>query len=81
MAISDPPARQPASPDGTAAGGAAPAAGAAASGPAKVTAKTAVYVTRPTRMTLFLRTFLPWQLWRFARINLKMIRMIHRSRT
>jgi hypothetical protein len=49
--------------------------------PAKMTGRTARYVTRPTRLTLFLRTFLPWQLWRFARINLKMIRIIHRSRT
>jgi hypothetical protein len=48
---------------------------------AKVTAQTAVYVTRPTRTTVFLRTFLPWQVWRFARINLKMFRIIHRSRT
>lgn len=36
------------------------------------------YVTRPTRWTVFLRTFVPWQAWRFARINLKMIRMIRR---
>ena len=36
-------------------------------------------VTRPTRGTLFLRTFLPWQLWRFAAINLKMIGIIRRS--
>ncbi len=36
------------------------------------------YVTRPTRWTVFLRTFLPWQAWRFIRINLKMIQMIHR---
>ena len=81
MAVSDSPASQPARADGTPAGSAAPAAGTAAGGPSKVTAKTALYVTRPTRTTLFLRTFLPWQLWRFARINLKMIRIIHRSRT
>lgn len=31
---------------------------------------------RPTGTTLFFRTFLPWQLFRFAWINLKMIRMI-----
>ena len=31
------------------------------------------YVTRPTRRTVFLRTFLPWQLWRFLAINLKMV--------
>lgn len=34
------------------------------------------YVTLPTRWTVFLRTFLPWQMWRFARINLKMIGVI-----
>ena len=41
--------------------------------------ETAGYVTRPTRRTLFLRTFLPWQLFRFAAINLKMIGIIRRS--
>ncbi|MFO0585413.1 MAG: hypothetical protein U0229_24290 [Anaeromyxobacter sp.] len=30
----------------------------------------------PTRWTVLMRTFLPWQAWRFAWINLKMIRMI-----
>jgi len=63
------------------AGRAAQTAAGAAVSPAKMTGRTARYVTRPTRLTLFLRTFLPWQLWRFARINLKMIRIIHRSRT
>lgn len=70
MAASDPPVHP-----------AARAADPEISSPAKVTAETARYVTRPTRLTLFLRTFVPWQLWRFARINLKMIRIIHRSRT
>ncbi len=51
-----------------------------ASDSARVTASTAAYVTRPTRWTLFLRTFVPWQLWRFARINLKMFGIIFRSR-
>lgn len=37
------------------------------------------YATKPTRWTLFLRTFLPWQIWRFIRINLKMMRLIRRS--
>ena len=37
------------------------------------------YVTKPTRTTLFLRTFLPWQAWRFAVINLKMIDISRRS--
>ncbi len=37
------------------------------------------YATKPTRWTLFLRTFVPWQMLRFAAINLKMIAMIRRS--
>lgn len=35
--------------------------------------------TRPTRLTVRLRTFLPWQLVRFALINLKMLRIIWRN--
>ena len=35
-------------------------------------------VPRPTRGTIFRRTFLPWQLGRFAVINLKMIQMLHK---
>jgi hypothetical protein len=38
-----------------------------------------LYVTKPTRRTLFMRTFVPWQLWRFAAINLKMVGIIRRS--
>ena len=49
-------------------------------GTARVSARTAPYVTRPTRWTVFLRTFVPWQLWRFARINLKMFGIIFRDR-
>ena len=37
------------------------------------------YVTDPTRSTLFMRTFLPYQIWRFAVINLKMIEIMRRS--
>ncbi len=37
------------------------------------------YVTTPTRRTVFLRTFLPWQLWRFVVLNLKMAEIIRRS--
>jgi hypothetical protein len=33
----------------------------------------------PTRTTVFLRTFVPWQVVRFAVINLKMLRLILRS--
>ena len=89
MAVPDSPAPVP-RPPGAAAGSSAAAAGApggpsgatartAALGSAKVTADSAPYVTRPTRWTIFLRTFIPWQLWRFARINMKMISIIRRS--
>jgi hypothetical protein len=37
------------------------------------------YVTTPTRRTVFMRTFLPWQLWRFMVINLKMINIIRQG--
>ena len=37
------------------------------------------YATKPTRFTLFLRTFLPWQIWRFLVINTKMVGMIRKS--
>ena len=77
-AASDPPAGPASHPP---AAESAPAqAGNPASESARVTASTAAYVTRPTRWTLFLRTFVPWQLWRFARINLKMLGIIIRSR-
>lgn len=66
MALSDRSAKPPAQP-------AAPSA--------KVTAGTAPYVTRPTRWTTFTRTFVPWQLWRFVRINQKMIGIIRSSHT
>jgi hypothetical protein len=59
---------------------AAPDPGTSARPAARVTADTAPYVTRPTRWTLFIRTFVPWQLWRFVRINLKMLGIIRRSR-
>lgn len=89
MAIPDSPTPVP-QPHDAAAPSSAPAAGAPggpagaaagtdAGGSAKVTADSAPYVTRPTRWTIFLRTFIPWQLWRFARINMKMISIIRRS--
>lgn len=34
---------------------------------------------RPTKVTLFLRSFLPWQLIRFMIINLRMTIMITKS--
>ncbi|CAN0584751.1 unnamed protein product [Laminaria digitata] len=39
----------------------------------------AVYATKPTGFTRFMRTFLPWQMLRFAIINLKMMGIIWRS--
>ena len=36
-------------------------------------------VLRPSRTTLFLRTFLPYQVYRFAWINLRMLTMIGKS--
>jgi hypothetical protein len=35
--------------------------------------------TRPSRLTVRLRTFLPWQLVRFVVINLKMLRILWRN--
>ena len=37
------------------------------------------FATKPTRFTRFLRVFLPYQLWRFAVINLKMVRIISKG--
>ena len=87
MAVTDPPAMPAQAADAAASGPvqakALPGdlAGHAAISSVRVTASTAPYVTRPTRWTLFLRTFVPWQLWRFVRINAKMIRIIRSSRT
>lgn len=33
----------------------------------------------PTARTVFMRTFIPWQIVRFAMLNLKMLRLIWRS--
>jgi len=33
----------------------------------------------PTRWTVFLRTFVPWQMVRFVVINMRMFRLIWRS--
>ncbi|MEZ4425321.1 MAG: hypothetical protein R3E98_18120 [Gemmatimonadota bacterium] len=37
------------------------------------------FASTPTRLRRFFRTFVPWQLWRFAAINLRMLRMIGKS--
>lgn len=41
---------------------------------------TNIYATQPTRFTLFMRTFLPWQIWRFISINLRMMLLIGREK-
>lgn len=35
--------------------------------------------TKPTPFTLFLRTFPPYQIWRFLWLNFKMLGIIRRS--
>jgi hypothetical protein len=37
------------------------------------------YATTPTARTLWLRTFIPWQVIRFAVINLRMLRLAWRG--
>ncbi len=36
----------------------------------------AFFATQPTALTRFLRTCIPWQMYRFAVLNLKMVRII-----
>jgi hypothetical protein len=45
----------------------------------KAQMKAAFYATKPTGTTLFMRTFLPWQIWRFVWINFKMLIIIRKS--
>ncbi len=47
--------------------------------PQKPQMKPAFYATKPTKATIFWRTFVPWQVIRFAWINLKMLTIIRRS--
>ncbi len=37
------------------------------------------YATKPTGWTRFMRVFLPYQMWRFLVINVKMLRMISKG--
>jgi hypothetical protein len=37
------------------------------------------YASKPTKTTLFFRTFLPWQLFRLLVVNLRMTMMILKS--
>ena len=37
------------------------------------------FAAKPTRFVRFMRTFIPWQLIRFAWINLKMLEIIRTS--
>ena len=50
-----------------------------ASAPSTAPARATPDAALPTRATVFMRTFVPWQLVRFAVINLKMLRLILRS--
>jgi hypothetical protein len=36
-------------------------------------------IIRPNKRTLFLRYFLPWQIYRFIVINIKMLEMMFKS--
>nr|WP_320132707.1 hypothetical protein [uncultured Holophaga sp.] len=38
-----------------------------------------LHATKPTLLTRYIRTCIPWQMIRFARINLKMFRVIFKS--
>jgi len=42
----------------------------------KVVDKEKKYYLIPTKRTIFLRSFIPWQIFRFIVINLKMLRMM-----
>lgn len=44
--------------------------------PATEHLKRSFYATKPTAVTRFMRTFLPYQMWRFAWINLRMMSII-----
>ena len=39
----------------------------------------AFFATQPTALTRYLRTSIPWQMFRFLAINLKMVRIILKS--
>lgn len=39
----------------------------------------AYYPPQPTKFTLFMRQFLPWQIIRFVVINLKMLKLMRDS--
>ncbi|MCC6774577.1 MAG: hypothetical protein IT360_25600 [Gemmatimonadaceae bacterium] len=57
--------------------GARPRTAATAAAPAPYSEASFIPVATPR--TLALRTFLPWQLWRFVVINVRMLRMIAKS--
>lgn len=37
------------------------------------------YYLRPNKGTIFLRSFIPWQIYRFLVINIKMLKMMLKS--
>lgn len=44
-----------------------------------MTIKEKKYYLRPSKLTIFLRSFIPWQIYRFIVINLKMLKMMLKS--
>ena len=43
------------------------------------TTNQAFFATKPTALTRFMRTFVPWQVIRFVIINLKMVLVIRKG--
>jgi hypothetical protein len=41
--------------------------------------RSSFYATKPTAFTVMMRTFFPWQVWGFIRINLRMLSILRRS--
>jgi len=47
--------------------------------PDKARMRREFFATKPTGFTRFLRVFIPYQVWRFVVLNLKMMRIISKS--
>ena len=47
--------------------------------PAKQHMKSSAYATKPTRITRWLRVFIPWQVIRFIVLNWKIIQITRRN--
>ncbi|MDO9182643.1 MAG: hypothetical protein Q7U04_09555 [Bacteriovorax sp.] len=44
-----------------------------------MTTKEKKYYLRPNKSTVFMRSFIPWQIYRFIVINIKMLKMMFKS--